>query len=308
MSKRPGDELTSAVEKQTAINAGAMQEEDAGYDTVVYNEPLPSAPAPAATSIGNLVGRPNSIFAGAPLPMGGPGYVPPDFAASRAREASRAAILAGGRQAAQRVIDSLPADVQQTVSVYTSPATGLSYLRNKPLPIDRDPLVQQLAVAQADIQSKINSLIPQLTIKQQDRIKRRWESITHVRKGKEAGKTKVPTTDQLQKVLFQTLEMHASRRAAQLSAQARRAKRERHALMQRNRPIALEDGTTVGINKRYFKKIASNSVRKAGVYKAKQDAKAVRMEITAANKARRVAIAQSHNRKVNPKDRLPPKQ
>jgi len=73
-------------------------------------------------------------------------------------------------------------------------------------------------------------------------------------------------------------------------------------------PIALEDGTTVGTNKRYYKKIASNAVRKVAEQTAQAEAKAVRLQITKINKDRRIAVARAHDRKVNPKDTRAPVQ
>jgi len=279
-----------------------MEELDPGYETTVYNNP----PLPAIPRL-ETVDVPRSIFAGQALPLGGPGYVTPTFEASRAAAAARAAMLERGRLEAADYLSRESPEVRAQTMIRTNQRTGVSHLVARPQPVEMDPLVQQLALQQAEVNSKINSLLPVLTMKQRLLIKRRLETITHYRKGKRAGDVKSPTTDQLHKVLFRALELHASRRAAQLGAQARRAKRERHALQQKGRPVDLPDGTTVGNNKRYLKKIASNSVRKVGIQQAQNEAKAIRLTYTQANKERRVAIARAHGRKIQPKDLLPAK-
>ncbi len=309
MSKRPGDlpgqQLQSAVDKQTALAKEAMEGDiDPGYETVQYNEPLPAAPF----SIGNVAERPASIFAGVPVGMGGPGYVPRSFEETRAARSAYDMQIAANRAAAAAVVQAMPPADRARAVVRVDSRTGRPYIATRPLPVEMDPLVQQLSLQTADVVTKINSLYPTLSGKQQVYIKRRLETITHVRKGKHAGDVKTPTSDQLNKVLFRALELHASRRAAQLGAQARRARRERHSLMQRARPIALEDGTTVGTNKRYYKKLASNAVRKVAEQTAQAEAKAVRLQITKINKDRRIAIARAHDRKVNVKDTRPPVQ
>jgi hypothetical protein len=306
MSKGPGEELENTVKKKTKANEQALEDIDPGYETTIYKEPIENLPRLQTVDV------PASIFAGGPLPLGGPGYIPftgPGaqgmYETSRAARAAYEARLSVGRAAAQQALATLSPEERQRTIIRTDPRTGLSRLAARPLAVEMDPLVQQLSLQTADVENKIRSLIPTLTEKQKIYLDRRWETITHHRKGKKGGDPKTPTTDQLNKLLFRALELHASRRAAQLGAQARRARRERHALQQKGRTIAMPDGSVVGTNKRHYKKLASNAVRKAGIQAAQAEAKAVRKNITQINKERRVAIARAHDRKVQPKDLLP---
>lgn len=299
-SKRPGEDLNDAVNK-IVNETGAMravqpmQSEtsaplSSGEETVVYDNPtlprLNLAPAPAAI-----------------VPFATAANYPAAYFAARAAEDAR---IAQGRldAGAYMTANNLnPANLTTYIG-----ASGLVRIRNRVLPNETDPLVQQLALQQADVVTKINALKNNLTIKQQLYLQRRLENITKVQKGKKRGENKIPTTDQLQKVLFRALELNASRRAAQLGAQARRARRERHALQNHQRGVAMPDGTTVGLSKRHYKKRATSEIQRAADANAQAEKKALRLQLTKINKDARVAIARAHERKVNPKDLQPPKQ
>jgi len=301
MSKRPGEELNSAVQKQTALQtvpAPAMEQDapsmisfDQAGSTVEYPMIGPQqAPMIPLDPNDPLAVDPNY------RPIAFPNVL--DLAARRNYEmqvaAARAAAIAAGQQQGFG-----------PVTTVLAPRRGGVFLRGRPLEIESDPLVRQLATQTADVENKITSLLPTLTQKQRLRIQARMRNIKTVVKGKHRGTAKIPTADQLQKVLFQTLELHASRRAAQLGAQARRARRERHALMQHKRGVDLPDGTTVGLNKRHYKKLATNAIQKAADAQAQAEKKALRVTLTNNNKQARVAVATAHGRKVNPKDRIP---
>ena len=188
--------------------------------------------------------------------------------------------------------------------------SGKGYLVSRVLP-PADPLIATLATNQNDVQQKIQALYPSLTPKQRMMIQKRWTSITTVMKGKpeKRGQPKLPSNAQLNKVLFMAHEFHAKRRAAQFAAQARRAAKERHSLVQHGRVLvgvaAGGEVVKLGVNKRAYKKIATNNLRKLHLSAGQAEAKAVRLDLTNRYKAERVEIARRLNRKVNPKDLLP---
>lgn len=300
--KRVGSELDNAVTKlvsagpgtRTDVNMG--QEIDSGEETVEYNAPLPNpvpfmaapAPAPAAPPAVQLFSQ----------------LYGPDYFAQRAAYDARVATARANSM-------GLAANMPGGAGAYTTALVNRGQriiVRARPLPIESDPVVQQLALQKADVIAKLNALTPVLTAKQNQLIKRRLENITRVQKGKKKGDEKTPSSDALQKLLFRALEMHASRRAAQLGAQARRARKERHALMSHQRGVALPDGTTVGLSRRYYKKRATGDIQTQANIEAKAEKKKLRLQLTKINKDRRVLIAQKHNRKVNPKDLKEPVQ
>lgn len=299
--KRPGEAIEEAVNKLvdqgTGIRGAAAMEQtpaseaagSSGEETNVYlNPPSPlpplgPVPAPAAPM----------LFAN----QYGPDYF--------ARRAAHEATLAQNRALALQAAVNLPGGAANYIAY--NMRNSLGALRTRPLPIENDPLVKQLAVQQNDVATKIDALLPVLTIKQAQKIKARMENITKVQKGKKRGQPKTPTQDQLQKVLYRALEFHASRRAAQLGAQARRARRERHALMNHQRGVAMADGTTVGLSRRYYKKRATSEIQRNADEQAKAEKKALRLQLTKINKDNRVAIARAHARKINPKDLQPAK-
>lgn len=299
--KRPSEAINDAVTKLADQGAGLRNAElmqsvpseaagSSGEETVVYANPPPNplpplmtVPAPAAPV----------LFANQ--------YGPEYFAARAAREAT----LIQNRALAMQAAANLPGGAGNYIPYIMRNSLGA--LRTRPLPIENDPLVNQLAIQQNDVASKIQALLPVLTIKQAAKINARMENITKVQKGKKRGQPKTPTQDQLQKVLFRALEFHASRRAAQLGAQARRARRERHALMNHQRGVAMADGTTVGLSRRYYKKRATSEIQRNADEQAKAEKKALRLQLTKINKDNRVAIARAHERKINPKDLQPAK-
>jgi hypothetical protein len=292
-SKRPGPEFENAVNRQLAARTEPSAA-GSGAETEIYMEEE-GAYGPAMNP------------AWVPPPPRALSYVPRTYddayiAARRAAEANLAQQLTAARGTAMTFASTTPFGRESFVTSVQPGGTGRVFLRQKVLPIDNDPLVKQLALQEADVKAKIQALAPALTYRQNTILTKRMGRITTVTKGKKAGDQKLPTGAQLNKVLFRAIEMHAKRRAAQLGAQARRARRERHALQQKGRVIALPDGTSVGFNKRAYKKSATSAIQQAANFAAKNEKKQLRDQLTANNKKNRVDVATSHGRKVNPKD------
>lgn len=178
---------------------------------------------------------------------------------------------------------------------------GKLYTRQGPA-FATDPLVRDIGGRVANVGHRIGLLVPDLTQKQAIRLTKRWKAITLVQKGKHKMDEKVPTTAQLDKVLFLAYELHAQRRSAQFTAQRLRARRERHALQQHKKTVIDEAGNTINYNQRHYKKLAGSRLREVALSAGVAEARQLRNQISTRNKARRVAIAQKRGTKVNPKD------
>lgn len=298
-NKRPSEAIDVASNKLMNEglgfrNAEGMQGDnpsdalDSLGETEVYDQPLPPPP----------------YMAPLPAPPPAPAYVP--YAPPPGYWEQRAAYAAAQQRSRALALEAA-ARTDRGAGAFTvvNLSGARATLREKRLPIETDPLVRQLASQKADVVAKLNQLMPVLTFKQAEKIKGRLDNISRYMKGKKRGQTKEPTQDQLQKVLFRALEMHAARRAAQLGAQARRARKERHALQNHKRGIALPDGTTIGNNKRHYKKLATNALQKVSDGQVAQEKRALRLQLTNQNKQERMAVAAAHDRKINPKDRIP---
>lgn len=216
------------------------------------------------------------------------------------------AAIADGRAQLQLWISQQPENERGRYAIRVNPVTGRVSIFTKPLPVESDPFIVEQGSRIAAIRNKVNSMLPQLTGRQQAIIKAMEKRATERKKrGKPGVEAKLPTIKQLDKILFRALEFFSARRAAQLNAQARAARTQRHGLQNHKTTVALADGRTVNRNKRWLKKRASQARIADAVADAKVAAAADRAVLTARNKANRVAIATSHGRKVNKKD-LPP--
>lgn len=207
---------------------------------------------------------------------------------------------------AQATLARMPEAERAKYMVVSNRFTGLSYVRAKPLPIEKDPLVQEMGGRKAEIRAKLDTLKPVLSTRQNEIVEKMWRRATVIGKGAKANEERpIATAKNLDKVLFRALEFFSARRAAQLGAQARNARKQRHALQNHSKPVYLPNGGRVGLNKRHQKKMATSAIVKDAEGVARVQAKAERDARTARNKAARVAVAQAFGRKVRARD-LPP--
>jgi len=296
-SKRPGEELQQELTaQQRTTEAISMAQNPEFAETQVYREPirLNVEPAPAAAS----------AYPDMPFPVYSPARVQ-QMIAQRAKAAQFAGYRSQFGPAFRAQIEAETGLKDASPVIVFDPNTGgyKMIARQHPLQPEQllgsmrsDPLVGDLAAQYAKTVSTINALKPIMTEKQKSYIGKRLETITHVRKGRKAGTVKTPTTAQLQKVLMRAHELAASRRRAQMTAQVKRARAERHALVRSGRTIYTPNGT-VGYNRRHSKKLASNAIKAKGIADAKAEAKAGRANITAINKQYRRDVAAVYNRK-----------
>jgi hypothetical protein len=293
----PSTDFAESVEKKAAtVEAGAemAEEPSSAASTTRYDTPAPAAPRLEAIDV-------PAAAAGVLPPWAVPWDMQPR-AFPLVPVQSQARLLAS-RALAQAEINKFPEAQRPYLMARVNERTGAWYITSKPLAIDSDPLVQEVGTRLAAVKAKIDAIHPTLSFKQAVTIQKMWRRATIISKGKHENEArKVPNVKALEKVLFRALEFHASRRAAQLAAQARNARAQRHSLQQHSKPVALPDGRTIGTNKRWLKKIASKAIIRDGTQAAKAAAAQERARHTAVNKARRVQVAVSHNRKVNKKD------
>jgi len=298
-TRSAGEDLNDALTKQQRITEQISMAEDPSTTqaTVQYMAPARLQVDPSYTH-------------GLPPPAVSPAMYDRMVAAAQreaAFDAARRQMLPG---ALAQLAES---GIERAVPVFTrDPNTGQIVVRGRQLPpaavgflgsMQSDPLIADLSTQYNKAVQSISVLKGNLTEKQKKYIDKRLETITHKRKGRNAGEVKTPTTAQIQKVLMRAHELAASRRRAQMTAQVKRARAERHALMQSKRPIYTTEGT-VGYNKRYGKKLASNAVKAQGIAEAKAEAKKARANITAENKRDRAAVAQKYGRKA-PREKQP---
>lgn len=243
-------------------------------------------PAPAAPSL-NVVSGPIMARRGIWDPMA----------------SYRQPLIDAGRAEAMRNLQALPEDTRAQYTIRVNQTTGRWYLARKPLAIQRDPYVKEMGARIAEVDSKISALEGDLTERQRNIITKLKERATQYVKGKKKGLPRPQISAKaLDRVVFRALEMQASRRKAQLGAQERAARKQRHDLVGKKRTVALPNGQRVGYNMRAAKKAASSALINDNLAPLKQAAKADRDARTALNKQRRVSYAQARNNKINPKD------
>ncbi len=295
-NKRAAEEIAEELQlNQKAANTQSERMQEAVADTVQYNPP----PAPLPR-----------------LQVAPMGFYQQQFPESYAwgvadanRRAQEARWMAENLPLAQaKIAEAGLGGVIQPVYVRSPSGQLRAISRQVPFQsqgflgsIQSDPLLGDLKKQYADATAQISSLKQIMTEKQKEYIDKRIQTITHTRKGKKAGEVKTPTTAQIQKVLMRAHELAASRRRAQLTAQVKRARAERHSLMKSKRIIYTTEGP-VGANRRYYKKVASNDPIKRQMLAAKADAKQLRAQLTNINKADRLAVAQKYGRKL-PKEK-----
>lgn len=322
MSKRGAETANEAL--NDALNTPADTEES-GNDTTVYTEavdkrfrlpildPMSAAPAYVSPQFAPADGliELNDANRGRVFPAGrlgnnaNYGVVTLNSGVRYANDnpMAPAGVVAASRGAAAAYIASRSPAEQAQLMIRTNRYTGQSYAVMKPLAITTDPLVEHCRREKEETLVKVDALAKDLTTAQRTILNKQANRLITITKGRHAHEPrKNISCTGLQKLLYRALEMQAARRAAQLSAQARHARKERHSLMNKGRTVALPDGSTVGYNKRYEKKLASHAIINDAQAAAKAQAKAEREAHTALNKANRVAVAQAHGRKVSRKD------
>jgi hypothetical protein len=277
-NKRPnaGAELTKTVEVGQVIAEQVSMAEAAAQETIPYTAPLPPIPRMTTVDVPRLDYR---------------RFDDAYFAQRQAEDAAAAQQAAQiGVWRAQTAANLAAGGYGETMIPFAR--GNRMFVRDRPLrpAIASDPLVVNLQQTFAAASGKIDELKVDMTDKQKLRIDRRMRAISFVRKGKREGERKVPTSAQLQKVIYLAYEMHASRRRAQLGAQMRRARAERHSLVQKKRTVAMPDGSVINYNQRAAKKEYSNAVKKDQQWVRDQQAKRIRQEQSAQNKAIRAQI------------------
>lgn len=285
----PSADVTEAIANKAANTKEEMQLDD------LFRVDEPSI-APAATTIGPVIdvapltytGGVGSLSVGRRTMYGEPALLTPQQ-------------MAASRQAAAAAYAALP-DEKKALYTFRVNPNGSGSLVAKPLQIEKDPLIQEVGSRVAEIKQKIENLAPVLTDRQKVVISKMLNRASKYTKGKKEGLAKPPSFKAYDKVLMRALEFYSGRRAAQLNRQARIARTQRMALKAKSKPIALANGQTVGINKRWLKKRATQGIIADAVGAAKVQAANERAALTARNKANRVAVATSHGRKVSKND------
>lgn len=278
-----GSELSGVLKKgkkETEL-AALQQDEESSAATVEYRQPLL-----------NVVDAPMAL-AGQPLVNYDDAY----FNARRAREAVQAQQTLNQIAAERTIRDQFMPGFRQspqydTMVPFYHAASGTMRLREglKSPKFLSDPLVQHSIGAFENATAKIQQLKVDMTAKQRIRIDRRLRSISFYRKGKKESEAKSPSVAQVNKVLYLAFEMNASRRRAQLGAQMRRARAERHSLVQKKRTLALPDGSVINYNKRAAKKEYADAVRKQAKQEASANIQVANASATERNKATRAAV------------------
>lgn len=279
-----GEAITKrAVEEkeQMGIDELFRAESAAPAGPLMQTEPAPPAP-------GTYVGGVGTMELGRMTAYGPAAFLSP-------------AQLALARQRALQSYNAL-SDEQKAKYTFRINPNGTSTLVERPLQIEKDPLIQEVGTRVAEISAKVAALGPVLTDRQQGIITKMFARAQKYSKGKKEGLKKPASIKAYDKILMRALEFYSERRAAQLNRQARIARTQRMGLKAKNKPIALSDGRTVGINKRWLKKRATAAIKKDAMNGAKDQAAAERAAMTARNKATRVAVAQAHGRKISKRD------
>lgn len=290
---RPADvvrEATETASKKMAPNEPTIGEEQS---TVDYGPPAASPFAATRPPMLNVVDAPSVARSQYP------GIYNP-------RRLSQAAIDAA-RTEGRRLLETIPANEAALYTIAVNSETGAARLMPKPTQVSNDAFVREMAQRRADLAKKVDAIWPELTIRQRRILEKMRQRLDFYVKGKKRGLQKPLTAVAIDKVLFRALEFQSSRRAAQLAFQARAARKNRHALQQKKRPIMLESGQSVGKSRRHQKKMVTKALIGDATDAAKAQAKQERAVFTARNKQHRVAVALARNNKVNPKD-LPPGQ
>jgi len=287
-TKTPGQAIGDAVASEAKRTATAEGEMNVDASTVTYPGPAPASSLPKLQVVDVPAGPvlpPRLMYNGIYDPMRAPAH-----------------IIQAGREQAQKALDEMDDDEAKMWTIAVDSRTGFSHLRRKVLSLQSDPFVKEMGQRLGEVKTKIASLLPDLTPRQRVILEKMMKRATQYNKGKKDREPKQPSAKDMDKVLFRALEFQASRRAAQLRKQAMSARRERHALQQHKRPIALADGRTVGLNRRYQKKIMRAALISDAASAAKATARQEAAVLTQRNKAYRVAVARARNNKVNPKD------
>lgn len=216
---------------------------------------------------------------------------------------ARQPMIDASRAAALRSLNALPEDLRPQYTTRVNQTTGNWYLARKPLAIQRDPYVKEMGARLAEVDAKLSALDGDLTERQRGIItKLKKRALFYVKGKKENLPRPQVSAKALDRVVFRALEMQAARRKAQLGAQERAARKQRHDLVGKKRTVALPNGQRVGYNMRAAKKAASDALINDNLAPLKEAAKAERAARTAVNKQRRVQYAQARNNKINPKD------
>lgn len=281
--KAPGPAVANAIQSEAKRVATAQGDMDSEASTVTYPSPVPKlqvVDVPAGPVL-----PPRLMYGGIYDPQRAPSN-----------------IIQAGRAQAQAALDKMDDDEAKMWTIAVDSRTGFSHLRRKVLAVEDDPFVKEMGQRVGELKTKITKLLPDLTPRQRVIIEKMMRRATQYNKGKRDREPKQPKAKDIDKVLFRALEFQASRRAAQLRKQAMSARRERHALQQKKRPIALANGQTVGLNRRYQKKVLRAALISDAASAAKATARQQAAMLTQRNKAHRVAVARARNIKVNPKD------
>lgn len=293
--KKANEDLNDKIAKAAKDSeATPLDADDSGYDTVRYNPP--PAPAPAAPVL-TLADGPQQLNPGFTQMMS-PQDLQQYFAASRQRNATYdnwMATIESNRLAKQA---TAPAGIQVYARKLKDGNVGF-FGRTVP---PKSALELHLVEKAAEAKAKIDAMLPELTEKQKEYILKRWQRITHRMKGKKSGSPKAPTQAQVNKVLYLCMEYQAKRRRAKLSADIAKARAERHAMQNHKRVVYTPSGEKLNFNVRAAKKKAADFYRRDAMNQVTPQIRATLANVTANQKANRLAIAQAFRRKANPKD------
>lgn len=310
--KRPSEELTEAIERDNKVQNVHVRSGDTDVNleeflglpeeapsTQVYPTPSSMAASPQAFSPAPATPMLDVVpVVNTRLPIRGGVYDP--------RLAARMPMLNAQRAAAIASLNSLPESERPKYVVRVNSMTGNWYLARRPLAIQQDPYVKEMGARMAEVDAKLLALQGDLTERQIKILTKLKNRAVNYVKGKKRGLPRPQVSAKsLDRLLFRALEMQASRRRAQLGLQERSARKQRQDLVDKKRTVQLPDGSTVNYNKRAQKKAVTSARVKDSVAEAKAAAAADRQVLTQRNKAERLAIAQTHNNKPNPRD-LPP--
>lgn len=310
---RPTDAITEAIERDAKVQNRAVRSGDNDVD-INLDEFLglpegekaqPSYPSPANTA--SAVQEAMTPAPAAIPSLNVVSALPPRMARGNMFYdrgwVDRQSSLAASRAAAQATLETMPEGERRKYVVRVNQSTGAWYIARRPLALNNDPFVKEMGTRLAEVDAKLKALEPDLTERQvKVLLKLKNRAINYVKGKKEGLPRPQVSAKSLDRLLFRALEMQASRRKAQLGAQERSARKQRHDLVTKKRTVQLADGSTVNYNRRAAKKYATAARIKDAVGAAKVAAAQERAVIVARNKDQRVRTAISHNNKPNKRD------